>query len=153
MVTAKVDAEVWLRSTFPNLNNEDFDIKSLDTDAYNCIAWAAHDTERWWEPSGDPEHYWPLGLPPIYTLENYVHAFETLGFEICESSRFEAGYEKVAIYVDEDGIPQHMARQLPSSRWTSKLGRVWDIDHQTVHGVEGDTYGMVSQYMRRVQIS
>jgi hypothetical protein len=150
MLTEKVDADIWLRSTFPNLNHEHYELKSPDTDAYNCIAWAAHDTERWWEPSGDDDHYWPPELPFIYTFENYVCAFEIQGYETCDSDRFELGYEKVALYVDTDGTPQHMARQLPSGLWTSKVGRAWDIEHQTVHAVEGNIYGTVVRYMKRV---
>jgi hypothetical protein len=133
-----VDANQWLRTEFPNLSHEYHEIKSRIADEYNCIAWAAHDTVRWWQPSGDPDHYWPPGLPFDYTLENYTHAFETLGYEVCDSESFELGYEKVAIYIDIHGTPQHMARQLASGMWTSKLGRGWDIEHQSVHGVEGN---------------
>jgi hypothetical protein len=146
-----VDADQWLRLEFPNLNHEDFEIKSSPADDYNCIAWAARDTTRWWQPSGDPDHYWPSGLPFCYTLENYMQAFETLGFEACESEGFESGFEKVAIYVNERSIPQHMARQLPSGVWTSKLGRGWDIEHQTLHGVEGNRYGTATRYMKRAR--
>lgn len=149
LIHHKVDADIWLRSTFPNLNHEHYELKSTNTDAYNCIAWAAQDTEHWWEPSGDEDHYWPPGLPHLYTVENYLRAFETLGYEACDSERLEPRYEKVALYVNADGEPTHMARQLPSGLWTSKLGRGWDIEHETLHGVEGHDYGTVAVYLRR----
>lgn len=152
MLTTKVDADLWLRQTFPNLNQEHYELKSPNTDGYNCIGWAAHDTEHWWEPSGAPDHYWPPNVPLLYTLENYIYAFATLDYLPCESDELEPDYEKVAIYVDDDGSPTHMARQLASGLWTSKLGRGWDIEHQSLHGVEGNDYGTVASYLRRLTI-
>ena len=43
----------------------------------------------------------------------------------------------------------HMARQLASGLWTSKLGELEDIEHETPAELEGDIYGIVVQYMRR----
>jgi hypothetical protein len=91
-------------------------------------------------------------LPLLYTLESYIFAFETMGYRACDSDQLEANYEKVAIYVDADGQPTHMARQLVSGLWTSKLGRGWDIEHQSLHGVEGDEYGTATIYLRRLTI-
>jgi hypothetical protein len=69
-------------------------------------------------------------------------------YQLCESRNPEADFEKVAIYVDEDEIPTHMARQLSSGDWTSKCGDLEDIIH-TLEGLEGSAYGKVSCIMKR----
>jgi len=48
----------WLQVEFPHLKTEQYKVTSLYSDEYNCIAWAANDTESWWWPSEDG--YWPL---------------------------------------------------------------------------------------------
>lgn len=93
--------------------------------------------------------YWPQGLPYVETLDNFVQAFQTIGYEVCDNAELEHGYEKVAIYVASDGRPKHMARQLPSGMWTSKLGDLWDIMHDNLQGVECDDYGKAIQFLKR----
>jgi len=39
------------------------------------------------------------------------------------------GMKRLAVYADETDTPTHMARQLPSGHWTSKLGELEDIQH------------------------
>jgi len=142
-----VDAREWIEREFLKLRDEQYLITSDSADEYNCIAWAANDTERWWWPH--PDAYWPTGIPRVETLENFIRVFQSLGYEPCEDGALEDGYSKVAIYLNAQGIPTHMARQLLSGKWTSKLGEAWDIEHQTVQGVEGKTYGQVGQYLKR----
>ena len=81
-------------------------------------------------------------------MSAFVKAFGTLGYEPCTDGVLEDGFEKVAIYQSPSGI-QHMARQLHTGRWTSKLGQLEDIEHETPAELEGDIYGIVVQYMRR----
>jgi hypothetical protein len=142
-----VDAEVWLHEQFPQLENELHQITSPATDEYNCVAWAAGETETWWWPSEDG--YWPEDLPLLETVENFIHAFQRLGYQPCDDGLYEAGYEKVAIYVGTDGRVKHLARQLVTDHWTSKLGQAWDIEHQTPQGIECALYGKVTQYLKR----
>ena len=81
----------------------------------------------------------------------FIAAFATRGYECCDSDELEPGFEKVALYVDEQiGRVTHAARQLPDGRWTSKLGRAWDISH-LIQGVCGPTpaYGRVAQILQR----
>ncbi len=130
-----------------NLKDEPYLITSDSTDTYNCIAWAANDTERWWWPH--PDAYWPIGVPRIETLDSFTRAFQTLGYDPCEDGVPEAGYVKLVIYLNAQGTPTHIARQLPAGRWTSKLGESWDIEHQTALGVEGNAYGRVGQYLKK----
>lgn len=123
-------------------------ITSEPTIQYNCIAWAAGDATRWWWPDSWGEGYWPAGVDRVETLEAFVEAYRTLGYEPCVTSAHEDGFEKVAIYVDRDELPQHAARQLENGRWTSKLGELEDIEH-TLEGLEGAHYGRIAQVLRR----
>lgn len=146
---------------FPNLRNSDWFIKSPPTTAYQCIAWAACDTTRRWWPVGQPPMgtiaYWPPFVPKDETVECFVQAFATLGYETCEESTFEFGYQKVAIYVGEDGTPTHMARQhFVGKGWLSKLGDFEDIVHPELRSVQGRTepppaegYGTVARILKR----
>lgn len=139
----------WLQSDFPNLGNNDYRITSPTDDDYNCIAWAAEEDDRWWWPVPSPFAYWPAGLPRVVTLDNFIHAFRTLRFELTENAALEAGVEKVAIYVDVNLTPTHMARQRASGSWTSKLGPQEDIEHDSLESLEGSVYGRVAQILER----
>ncbi len=133
---------------FPKLAADNFAVTSAPDPLDNCIAWAALDTTRWWEPGEDG--YWPEGIARVPTLQSFVEAYETLGFATCSDGELEVGFEKIAIYSDRDG-PQHAARQLRDGTWTSKLGPHEDISHSTADGVECELYGSVVQYLRRIQ--
>ena len=85
-----------------------------------------------------------------YGLPAYVAAFDTLGYEPCDDGSLEEGFEKVAIYESPSGYVMHVARQLHTGRWTSKLGQLEDIEHAGPDELEGREYGRVVQYMRRV---
>ncbi|MCH7504396.1 hypothetical protein IID04_02010 [PVC group bacterium] len=43
------------------------------------------------------------------------------------------GFEKIIIYVSKDGITQHAARQMSDGKWTSKLGRSFDVKHDCIN--------------------
>jgi hypothetical protein len=75
-------------------------------------------------------------------------AFRALGYEPCADGHPEAGYEKVALYGNTT-FYTHAARQLPSGKWTSKLGPFEDIEHDTPDDVAGGVYGEVMVFMRR----
>lgn len=137
-----------LESVFPQLSRSTYTITSPSTPEYNCIAWAAGDTERWWWPVAGSFAYWPSNVPVQETLAAFIQAFATLGFMPCDDSQIEQGYEKVALYVDLNGKPTHAARQLPNGRWTSKLGNIEDIEHE-LEGVTGSVYGSVAQILKR----
>jgi hypothetical protein len=135
-----------LENIFRNLRVGRYELKSPQTRIYNCIAWAAKETHRRWWPIGG---YWPLNVPREETVECFIMAFGTLEYEPCTNAKHEKGFEKVAIYIDSSGTPTHMARQLESGRWTSKLGSLEDIEHETLHEVEGDDYGRATKILRR----
>jgi len=134
--------ELW-----PFLVSEGYEVKSIQTRRYNCIAFAADDPSQTWWPQPEQDVYWPISKREI-TVECFVEAFESLGYAKCESG-MEDGFEKVAIYSFE-GEPSHAAKQLPDGRWKSKLGDLEDIVHNTVKAVEDDClYGSVVVYMKR----
>ena len=136
-----------LNSAFPHLAEEGYRETSPATSRYNCIAWAAGETDAWWWPSPEAVHYWPQGVPREETLEAFACAFATVGFVPAEDGCFEPGFEKLALYA-RDGKPTHAARQQPDGSWTSKLGKHIDISH-TLRGVEGPLYGQVVRFMKR----
>jgi hypothetical protein len=139
----------------PNLQRHSYVVRSDADPAYNCISWAAGDQERpWWPPdelSGPA--YWRNGAPPAETIDAFVAAFRTLGYEVCDSLDLEEGVEKIAIYAyDGTCRPSHAARRLPSGRWTSKLNTGIDIEHPDLNAVGGSelfSYGHVARIMCR----
>ena len=88
------------------------------------------------------------------TLASFQVVFEGMGYLECESNALEAGYEKIAIFVDNDGVPTHAARQLQSGAWASKLGDWEDIEHESLSTLESaplmnSLYGTVALILRR----
>ena len=134
-----------LESLFPNLLNGKYKITSPESIKYNCIAWAAGDNQNWWEPF---YYNWPGGATFDISIGSIISAFKILGYEPCDNSNFENNYEKVAIYV-EYGEFTHLARQLDSGNWTSKLGTLEDIEHQTLKALEDSDYGKVAVILKR----
>ena len=130
---------------FPRLTPGNYRVTSPPSPDYNCVAWAAGDTARWWQPG----LYWPATTPPgDYGVGALTVAFRALGYEPCADGGVEPGFEKVALY--GDGVfYTHAARQLPDGRWTSKLGGAEDIEHDVAEAVAGGVYGEVAQFMRR----
>ena len=134
---------------FPRLRGSGYLVTSPRTPAYNCIAFAAGDDSRWWEPDPSTEHFWPADARRDYSLAALVQALGTCGFETCASAALEAGWEKVAVFADAEGAPTHVARQLPDGAWTSKLGTLEDIRHRALDDVSGDAYGVPRVTLRR----
>ena len=136
-------------SAFPRLKRIAFALTSPVDPQYNCIAWAAGETERVWWPAPPPFAFWPPGVPLKEELQAFVSAFATLGYSPCADGSLEDEYEKVAIFVDKNGKPTHAARQLFTGTWTSKLGKGGEDISHSVYGLEAGFYGDVAQYMRR----
>ncbi len=133
------------RDHFPRLTDQNHRITSPATPEYNCIAWSVGDVEHWWQPGV----HWPIvTIHDDYGIGVLEQAFLTLGFEDCGDSALESGYEKVALY-GSSLFYTHASRQLPSAKWTSKLGGSEDIEHDTPDDVAGGIYGEVVQFMKR----
>jgi hypothetical protein len=112
---------------------------------YNCIAWVADETGHWWQPGV----YWPTEASrEDYGIGVLEAAFNKLGYEECSDDRLEPGFQKIALY-GSGFMYTHAARQLPNGKWTSKLGKAEDIEHDTADDVAGGVYGEVVQFMKR----
>ena len=132
-------------ANFPRLNPHNHQLSSEPTTEYNCIAWSARDTTRWWQPG----EYWPVDiLADDFGIGVLIQAFQALGYETCVDDRLESGYEKVALY-GAFHYYTHASRQLPSGKWTSKLGKAEDIEHDTPDDLAGGIYGSVVEFMKR----
>ena len=136
-------------NSLPGLRQGGFRITSPVSPNYNCVACAAGETHRWWDALPEQGAYWPPGAPPAVSLGSLTLVFQALGYEECQSAATQAGFEKIALYADQQGSPTHVARQLPSGSWTSKLGALEDIEHASLESLEGTNYGKVVRVMRR----
>lgn len=140
----------WSHPDFPNLANG---IKTSDDDEkYNCTAFAAGDTERYWDPNlafSGGGYYWPPGAKKGRDLASYIDAFEAIGYEQCADGELDSAYEKIVLYADDYGYVHHVARQLSDGKWTSKLGNDVDISHPTPDCLISDMFGKPARYMRR----
>ena len=138
-----------LKAVFPGLRTTTYCVTSPIDPLYNCIAWAADSATDWWWPIDDfRRFYWPPAAPRETNLAAFCSAFLTLGYTPCEDGLLDPGFEKVALFADSAGMPTHAARQLPTGRWTSKLGQAEDIEHE-LRAVEGDVYGAVTVILKR----
>jgi hypothetical protein len=135
-------------AAFPRINEANCEITSPESVLYNCIAWAANDTTRWWQPSDLGGYYWPSSALEA-DIDDFEGVFRAMAYEVCPDGRHEDGYDKIAIYADANSTPQHVARQLNDGRWTSKLGNWVDITHARAEDLENSDYGVVQIYMRR----
>ncbi len=137
-----------LEVKWPQLSSTNYQVTSPKSQEYNCFAWAAGEDDRWWQPTPEEQFYWPIGVPKEETLEAYIQAYQTLGYEACNNYQRSVGYQKIAIYVNSIGILTHAARQLTNGKWTSKLGWLEDIEHE-LEGLVGDRYGVIGQILKR----
>ena len=112
-----------LEANFPNLRMMGYTVTSKHDQRYNCVAHAADDSTRKWAllPIPWPGYYWPSKAVKGDGIEALVSVFETLGYELCAGDHLEDGYQKVALYVDQQGYWSHAARQEEDGAWSSKL--------------------------------
>ncbi len=151
----------FVESLFPRLgSSKAYQCRSERNPNYNCIAFAAGVTDKWWQPrfgappsapeyTDDDPDYWPLGAPHARTQAAFMMAFECIGYEVCADGTPEEGFEKVVLYAIGD-TPMHAARQdTDTSMWLSKLGKSFDIAHPDPRDISGDAYGEPFAYLRK----
>jgi hypothetical protein len=143
-----------LEQDFPNLPVVGWKLTSPVKPSNNCIGWALYDANQYWDGNviGVRGYYWPPGVPKDDSIATWSRVFELHGYVVCKNGVLEPDVEKVAIYADAAQLATHVARQLESGAWTSKLGPDEDIEHNTVRGLEGDMYGTVAVYMKRPRL-
>ncbi len=66
-----------IRGVFANLSDA-FEVTSWLTDNYNCIAWAAGDSQKWWWPDPEGESFWPRGIDRKDTVEAFIDSSKTI---------------------------------------------------------------------------
>lgn len=83
---------------FPALAAAGYEIIGEPTDEYNCIAYAAGETHRWWSNEDSVQLYWPepAGRTPL--IASLIAVFTNLGYEPADDDSVEAGYVKVALF-------------------------------------------------------
>jgi hypothetical protein len=127
--------------------NNNFNFTSEKTWDYNCVAWATRDNSDWiqfeYDHNGD--------LIPDSTLELYIDFFKNKGFEICNDSSLESGFEKICIYADSNNKFTHVALQLSNGIWASKMGNYEDIEHTNTDCLIGDFYGQPKIFMKKTK--
>jgi hypothetical protein len=135
---------------FPKLATTPHRVTSHYDPKYNCIAWAAGDTRRSWEPDEGGDCFWPAEAPREYSLDGYVRAFESIGYIRCDSADLEPGFEKVAVFANDSG-PTHASKQTIDGRWSSKLGPFEDLEHvlEALAGDNCEEYGQIVQVLKR----
>lgn len=129
---------------FPNLINEqNFEIKSLLTEDYNCIAWVQEIDDDWIqivEPDGKL----------VFAAKRYLDYFKNLGYVETPNKELESGVSKIAIYIDTSTDRfKHVAKQMEDGRWKSKLGDWEDIEHDVAETLIGKSYGDKIIYLLR----
>lgn len=137
-----------IERVFPGLRLSAWLLTSRADPRYNCIAWAAHDSQRFWWP--DLPYYWPPGTPREVTRAAFLACFASLGFGECDSDVLVPRVEKIALF-EKDQRPTHMARQLANGQWSSKLGGRHDISHR-LRDLEGPLYGNVAAILCRARV-
>ena len=141
-----------LTRDFPNLTSSNSRKTSDATWDYNCIAWAAGDTSQPWWPDAGGDGYWPEGVPREETVDAFIAAYQSIGYTSCANGDCEDGVEKIAIYANANGRPTHAARQLPNGKWTSKLGQLQDIEHESLTDLADSDYGIAIRFLERPRV-
>jgi len=132
---------------FPNLG--EWTETSEETRQYNCFAFAVGDMSRRWEPQPPGIYYWPPGVNRGYDAASFLDAYKTEGFRQCADGSLVEGREKIALFLNRGGGVEHVARQLPDGRWTSKIGDHEDIAHGSPESLISDDYGYPRCFMER----
>src|SRR5258708_6860805 len=106
------DAETpQIEKVFPGLASSGYRITSPAEARYNCLAWAVGSDQTWLQAERVNGYYWPPGVTRENSVSSWIDVMRMHGFESCDDSEQEPGWEKVAIYVDASGEPGHIARQ------------------------------------------
>ena len=87
-----------IKQVFENLKDGEYELTSPFDAKYNCIAHAAGENDKWWwsvdKKTAGNDVFWFDNVPSQATLENFILAFGKLGYEICDSTQIENGFEK-----------------------------------------------------------
>lgn len=141
-----------------NLRIEDVDwaTASKPTRKYNCFGFAMGKL-KWWQPNyyddagilQNPSDHWPEGVEHKETIEAYIDAAKTEGFEVSQDGAWEDGWETIVLYFHENSREfTHAAKLKSPGVWASKIGPDSDIEHPP-NGLDNPWYGAGRFYMKR----
>ena len=122
-------------------------IKSPDP-ACNCIAFALGDLENFWYDAGMSGYHWPPDFPSADTMEGWVRVFAVHGYEDASDGSFEQEFEKSRSMEPMRRLSTLLVKG-KNGAWVSKMGRGHDIEHPTLHAIQGDIIGSVVKIMKR----
>ena len=159
-----MDQNTLLKSRLENMferleDDKNWEITSPFDVNYNCIAWAVKTTKAniWPIEYGICQtidgglNAWFEEFPLDEKLETFVHLFNKYSFRICDLDwSLENGFEKLALYSNDGINMSHVARQLTTGMWTSKIGKSNDITHSSPIYLEGISYGKAVIAMKRL---
>ena len=136
----------FVKDAFPRLvEGVNFDFSSEVDFNYNCFAWALSYPDKYFANSKGS--YWPWKQFSDSTVEGFVGVCQLHGFGPSDNEDFKPGYEKIAIFEDEEGI-SHACRTDRIGRWKSKLGVGPDIDHYTLSALK-EGYGQIVKILEK----
>ena len=143
----------YLEWLLPRLRNGGYEITSDQADQPNCIGYALG-SNLYFDPVAIggwlAGYYWPPDIGDDYSVETSLRLFGLFRFQECDGGDLEPGMEKIAIYIGEDQETSHVALQLPSGEWTSKLNKLEDIRHRTLDElISPPEYMAVAKFMSR----
>jgi len=79
---------------FPRLTETNHRLTSPSDVTYNCVAWSAGDTDRWWQPG----FYWPVEVSrEDHGIGALIDAFGSLGYQEGADDLPEEGFGNVAL--------------------------------------------------------
>jgi hypothetical protein len=101
------------------------------------------------------EHYWPEGVPRDFWIKSVVLALAAKGFSVhqrsfffrCREPAYDPNFETIALF-QKGGKFKHVAMQIRTGWWKSKLGDYEDIEHPSSAMHKGN-YGKLYAYLRR----
>ena len=142
----KYNISATLQANFPSLG-PNFRVIGEATKQYNCISYSLGIYDRWTNPETGPADDPLCYMDRLYATVGYQR---TPGFDC----HVEPGVEKVVVYatLNLDGTIHavtHAARQESDGTYTSKLGQMPVIQHETPEALRGPSYGLpVAVYAR-----
>jgi hypothetical protein len=145
---------IWCDKAKLTVERVNWDIASNPGRYCNCFGFAVG-RNRWYQPPTvvdgkrqNPTDFWPEQVSAETTIDAFIQAAKTEGFETCQPEWNEQ-FETIVLYYNEaDREFTHAARQKSPDVWESKLGPLSDIEHP-LEGVDNIHYGTGRVFMRR----
>ena len=96
---------MWIDDSFPRLASEGYQITSEPNGEYNCIAYAAGETDRWWAHLDG--YYWPESANRSALVQSLIQVFNNRGrsnSRICGAIVMLRGYNETALFAIIEGV-------------------------------------------------